>query len=49
VTLHVEPDNPAARLYRRLGFERDSDNGVYIKMRRPARVAQPVHSFERAA
>ena len=34
VGLHVEPDNPALRLYRRLGFEVVGDNQVYLKMRR---------------
>lgn len=29
VTLHVEPDNPAQRLYRRLGFEKIESRGVY--------------------
>jgi GNAT superfamily N-acetyltransferase len=29
LTLHVEPDNPAQRLYRRLGFELIENRGVY--------------------
>ncbi|MGH8582878.1 MAG: GNAT family N-acetyltransferase [Gammaproteobacteria bacterium] len=29
VTLHVEPLNPAQRLYRRLGFRLNEDRGVY--------------------
>ncbi|MGE4070420.1 MAG: GNAT family N-acetyltransferase [Lysobacterales bacterium] len=29
ITLHVEADNPANRLYRRLGFEHIEDRGVY--------------------
>src|SRR5690606_21171985 len=29
VTLHVEPANPAQRLYRRLGFELREQRGVY--------------------
>jgi ribosomal protein S18 acetylase RimI-like enzyme len=33
VTLHVEPFNPAARLYRRLGFEVVESRGVYQFMR----------------
>lgn len=41
IGLHVEPDNPAQRLYRRFGFEVLGGNGVYLKMRRPARVAAP--------
>jgi len=36
IVLHVEPGNPAHRLYRRAGFEVIADNGVYLKMRRPA-------------
>jgi ribosomal protein S18 acetylase RimI-like enzyme len=32
--LHVEPDNPARRLYRRLGFIETGDAGVYQEMRR---------------
>jgi ribosomal protein S18 acetylase RimI-like enzyme len=39
IGLHVEPDNPAQRLYRRFGFEVTGDGGVYLKMRRLARVA----------
>lgn len=35
IVLHVEPFNPALRLYRRFGFETLSDNGVYARMRRP--------------
>lgn len=38
IGLHVEPDNPAHRLYRRFGFEVIGENGVYLKMRRAARV-----------
>ena len=40
VGLHVEGDNPALRLYRRLGFEVVGENGVYLKMHKPA-AAQP--------
>ena len=29
ITLHVEPNNPAQRLYARLGFELVEDRGVY--------------------
>jgi ribosomal protein S18 acetylase RimI-like enzyme len=29
ITLHVEPNNPAQRLYARLGFELIEDRGVY--------------------
>ncbi len=34
ITLHVEPFNPAYRLYRRLGFETIADRGVYHFMQR---------------
>jgi ribosomal protein S18 acetylase RimI-like enzyme len=33
VTLHVEKNNPAVRLYRRLGFSEAEDQGVYTSMR----------------
>lgn len=36
VVLHVEPHNPAHRLYRRHGFETVAQSGVYDKMRRLA-------------
>lgn len=39
VLLHVEPDNPAQRLYHRFGFETIAQSGVYDKMRRPAHEA----------
>lgn len=39
IGLHVEPGNPALHLYRRFGFEREADNGVYVKMRRASRTA----------
>lgn len=39
IVLHVEPTNRAHRLYRRFGFEVIADNGVYLKMLRPARAA----------
>jgi GNAT superfamily N-acetyltransferase len=32
IGLHVEPANPARRLYRRFGFDVAADNGVYLKM-----------------
>jgi ribosomal protein S18 acetylase RimI-like enzyme len=32
VTLHVEHNNPARRLYDRLGFRPASDEGVYLRM-----------------
>ena len=34
VALHVEPDNPALRLYRRLGFEICAQSGFYLEMKR---------------
>jgi ribosomal protein S18 acetylase RimI-like enzyme len=33
VTIHVEYDNPALRLYRRLGFRHVDSNGIYYLMR----------------
>lgn len=33
VSIHVEYNNPALRLYRRLGFEHVDSNGVYYLMR----------------
>lgn len=39
VTLHVEPDNPAQRLYRRLGFGLIESRGVYDFLGRPHRAA----------
>ena len=33
VSLHVETSNPAMRLYKRLGFSTEEDNGVYVSMR----------------
>lgn len=38
VVLHVEPYNPALRLYGRFGFEVVGHNGVYLKLQRSARV-----------
>lgn len=32
IILHVEPDNPAKRLYERMGFHTIADNGPYQKM-----------------
>lgn len=40
ISLHVEPGNPARRLYGRWGFEAAADNGVYLKMCRAARQAE---------
>jgi ribosomal protein S18 acetylase RimI-like enzyme len=36
VDLHVAHGNPAARLYRRLGFAVTGDDGLYLAMRREA-------------
>jgi ribosomal protein S18 acetylase RimI-like enzyme len=36
IVLYVEMNNPVQALYRRLGFESVGENGVYLKMRRPA-------------
>ena len=36
VSLHVELNNPVRSLYRRLGFEKIGENGVYEQMRRAA-------------
>ena len=33
MTIHVEKNNPAMRLYRRLGFRTEEDKGVYDLMR----------------
>jgi len=33
VTIHVEKFNPAMRLYRRLGFKTEAEQGVYDLMR----------------
>ena len=33
VSIHVESNNPALRLYRRLGFQHVDSNGVYFLMR----------------
>lgn len=36
VSIHVERQNPALRLYARLGFELREDKGVYLLLERPA-------------
>lgn len=36
MTLHVETDNPVRAFYRRLGFAKTGENGVYEQMRREA-------------
>jgi ribosomal protein S18 acetylase RimI-like enzyme len=35
VSIHVEMDNPARRLYERLGFVQAGEHGVYLRMERP--------------
>lgn len=37
LSIHVEKENPAMRLYRRLGFEQREDKGVYDLMEHPCR------------
>ncbi len=37
LTIHVERNNPARRLYERLGFEEAQDKGVYLFLRRTPR------------
>lgn len=39
VTIHVERENPALRLYERLGFERVEERGVHFLMRRETTAA----------
>ncbi|HEX8066618.1 MAG TPA: GNAT family N-acetyltransferase [Thermoleophilaceae bacterium] len=34
LTIHVERENPARRLYERLGFAEAGEHGVYVLMRR---------------
>jgi ribosomal protein S18 acetylase RimI-like enzyme len=36
LSIHVEANNPARRLYERLGFERAGEYGVYVLMERRA-------------
>ena len=40
VEIHVERENPALRLYQRLGFEPVDTDGVYLRMERPPRAGQ---------
>jgi ribosomal protein S18 acetylase RimI-like enzyme len=35
LSIHVEMNNPAKRLYERLGFEPAGEHGVYVLMERP--------------
>ena len=43
IVLHVEPFNPALRLYRRFGFDVLGDNGICAKLRRRASRAAVSH------
>ena len=43
IVLHVEPFNPAFRLYRRFGFDVLGDNGIYAKLRRRASLTAVLH------
>lgn len=36
VSIHVERNNPALRLYQRLGFEQTAEHGIYWLLIRPA-------------
>ena len=36
MSLHVEPNNPALRLYKRLGFRVEEAGDVYLRLGRPA-------------
>jgi ribosomal protein S18 acetylase RimI-like enzyme len=38
VSIHVEHNNPALRLYQRLGFQQRDTHGVYLLMERPVSV-----------
>lgn len=40
VSIHVEQENPALRLYERLGFRRIGTNGIYLLMECPPRRSQ---------
>ena len=41
VSIHVEVSNPARRLYDRLGFVTVADEGIYLRLERPARRHPP--------
>ncbi|GAB4527171.1 MAG: GNAT family N-acetyltransferase [Roseibium sp.] len=41
LSIHVEKENPAMRLYRRLGFETREDKGVYDLLAHPCSEAMP--------
>lgn len=50
VTLHVEPDNPAQRMYRRLGFGLVENRGVYDFLSwSPAADAKPANQLNTAS
>lgn len=44
ITLHIDPHNPARRLYARHGFEAMADNGVYAQMQRLPRNGANLHT-----
>jgi ribosomal protein S18 acetylase RimI-like enzyme len=43
IVLHVEPGGLAQQLYQRFGFDIASEEGMYVRMRRPA--AQPASTY----
>ena len=43
VTIHVERENPARRLYERLGFRLAEDKGVYLFLARPTSAQADAH------
>lgn len=45
IVLYVEMDNRVQALYRRLGFEADGENGVYLRMRRPGVAFEGAHAL----
>lgn len=45
VGLHVEPFNPALRLYQRLGFSQAETRGVYLFMQRPPTAGSVKNEF----
>jgi GNAT superfamily N-acetyltransferase len=49
IELHVEPGNPARRLYQRLGFTAQDNNGVYLRMHRAAQPAGAPSTRQEAA
>lgn len=43
ITLHVEPGGLAQQLYQRFGFDIASEEGMYVRLRRPA--TQPTSTY----